>query len=64
MIGLDKNLHEGRVEGRQCRGGMELGKGTGVEAGEIEGCGGTGGATSWDANRVDLQDLGVEEPEG
>ena len=36
---------------------MELGKGTGVEAGEIEGCGGTGGTTAWKASEV-------EEPEG
>ena len=45
--GLDENLHEGRVEGRQCGAGMELGEGTGVEAGAPEGGGGTGGETSW-----------------
>ena len=62
--GLDKNLHEGRVEGRQCGGGMDLGEGTGVEAGATEGGGGTCGTTTWAAGRGGVGGSGVEEPEG
>ena len=45
--GLDGNLHEERVDGRHCGGGMEIGEGTEVEDGVTKGGGGTSGETSW-----------------
>ena len=47
---LDENLHEERVKGRHCGGGMDMGEGTEVEVGATEGNGGTGGETFWAAD--------------